>query len=92
MIKLEEQNYRASRSLANQIVALEPIDALHCKLWFRDLDLGVLEVVPPKQWLDQIAQRPLRAHKEPANRGKKKSRRASPPAATPSRNLSAVAA
>ena len=74
MFKLEEQNYRASRALASQFIALEPIDALRCRLWFRELDLGLINVVPPTRWLDEIARRHAftRPTLKTANRGRKK--------------------
>ena len=55
MFKLEDHSYRASRSLAGQVIALEPVDALHCRLWFRELDLGLVTIAPPKRWLDAVA-------------------------------------
>lgn len=36
-----------------QHIGLEPQDGLHWRLWFRHVDLGLLELLPP--WFDQVA-------------------------------------
>ncbi len=95
LFKLEGQVYRASASLSRQPIGLEPIDALHCRLWFRELDLGLVNVVPPKRWLVELARRrtlTLRPRPKSANREDNKPRRSpTPTAATETHNLSAVA-
>jgi putative transposase len=44
-----------------QHIGLEPHDGLRWRLWFRHVDLGLLELLPP--WFDQIAaERPTTKH------------------------------
>ena len=96
MFKLEEQHYRASRSLVKQRIALEPIDALHCRLWFRELDLGLISVVPPARWLAELVERHAqkqRTQRGNADRKKTTERRPKPRSAAANiQHLSGVAA
>jgi transposase InsO family protein len=38
--------YFLATSLSQQLVAIETLDALHIRVWFRDVDLGIVEVAP----------------------------------------------
>jgi putative transposase len=90
MFKLEEHNYRASRALVSQLIALEPIDALHCRLWFRELDLGLLNVTPPDAWLDTFVER-TRLTKAAIRKRRPRSQSPRRNAATKNQHLSVVA-
>lgn len=45
-VSYQGARYYLSQSLAGHIVALELVDPLHVRLWFHELDLGLLEVEP----------------------------------------------
>ena len=51
-----------SEALGSHDVGLEPLDAMHVRAWFRDVDLGVLETVPDvdASCFDVIATKRLR--------------------------------
>ncbi len=38
--------YFLSASLRGMLVGIQPIDLLHVRVWFRDVDLGTVEIVP----------------------------------------------
>lgn len=44
--RLHGEAYFLSTSLAGMLVGLEPIDALHLRVWLYEVDLGVIEVAP----------------------------------------------
>lgn len=46
MIYVRRVQYFVSASLTGYEVALEPVDACHVRIWFRSLDLGVIEIEP----------------------------------------------
>jgi transposase InsO family protein len=39
-------NYFLGRALKDQLVAIETLDVLHTRVWFRDVDLGIVEIEP----------------------------------------------
>lgn len=45
-VKIANEHYFVSTSLTGYQVALQPIDALHWRVYFYDIDLGLVEVVP----------------------------------------------
>jgi hypothetical protein len=45
-ICFEGQSYFVSASLSGHEIGLERQDAVHAKLWFRDIDLGMLDINP----------------------------------------------
>ncbi|MBL9024376.1 MAG: IS481 family transposase [Myxococcales bacterium] len=45
-VRYRGTTYFVSESLAGMEVALEPVDDFHVRIWFYDLDLGVIEVEP----------------------------------------------
>ena len=45
-VKIASEHYFVSTSLTGYQVALQPIDALHWRVYFYDIDLGLVEVVP----------------------------------------------
>jgi transposase InsO family protein len=53
-------------ALRGQHVALEPQDGLRWRVWFRDIDLGIVELLP--DWFDEAASKGPNAN---ATRGKK---------------------
>ena len=58
-VKIASELCFISTSLNGYHVGLEPIDALHWRAWFYDVDLGVIESAPaelPKQAFARIAQ------------------------------------
>ena len=44
--RLRGDAYFLSTALAGMLIGLEPIDAIHLRVWLRDLELGVTEVAP----------------------------------------------
>lgn len=44
--RLRGDAYFLSTALAGMLVGMEPIDALHQRVWLHDLELGVIEVAP----------------------------------------------
>jgi putative transposase len=61
---LEGQPYFVGRALTGYIVALEPLAGLRHRIWFRDLDLGEIEIAPPRRMIDSAVdcflERPFR--------------------------------
>lgn len=45
-IRYGGERYFLSSSLVGHVVAIEPIDALHVRVWLHDVELAILEVVP----------------------------------------------
>jgi len=45
-VKIANEHYFVSTSLTGYQIALQPIDALHWRVYFYDIDLGLVEVVP----------------------------------------------
>ena len=54
-ISVQDDKYRAGRSLAGQRVGLEPLTGLRHRMWFRDLDLGELELCPSTETVSEAA-------------------------------------
>ena len=54
--------FSAGLALARQRVGLEPIDGLRHRLWFRELDLGIVELPVPNTDIDAAADKHL-AHR-----------------------------
>jgi putative transposase len=57
-VKVAYEEYFVSTSLDGYQVGLQPIDALHRRAWFYDVDLGLIELAPtelPKQLMSRIA-------------------------------------
>lgn len=58
-IRIVGEMYFVSGSLGGYQVGLQPVDELHWRAWFYDVDLGVIESAPaelPKQAVARIAQ------------------------------------
>jgi putative transposase len=49
----------AGSGLARQRVALEPLGGLQHRLWYRDLDLGIVELGVSNQTIDEVAEKHL---------------------------------
>jgi hypothetical protein len=66
---LEGQLYLVGRALTGYIVALEPLAGLRHRIWFRDLDLGEIEIAPPRRLIDSAVdcflERPFRKTDRP---------------------------
>ena len=63
-ISIEDERYTVTRALAGQIVGLEPKVGLRYQLWFRELDLGQIELSASHTLIEEaianFEQRPLR--------------------------------
>jgi putative transposase len=71
IIWLESQLYGVSRALTGHVVALEPLAGLRHRIWFRDLDLGQIELAPPRRLIDSVADAFLeRPFRKPSKRSK----------------------
>lgn len=56
IIFVDGQSYHVGRALSGHTIALEPLDGLHHRVWFRDLDLGELELAPPRRLIDNVVE------------------------------------
>ena len=58
------QVYQAGRAFSGQIIALEPLGGLQHRMWFREIDLGPVELAPPRRMIDSaveaLLERPFR--------------------------------
>jgi transposase InsO family protein len=54
MVKLAGEKYFVSGSLAGHYVGIETADSLRSRVWFRDLDLGPIELLSPNV-IDDVA-------------------------------------
>ena len=57
VIKISGEMYRVSAGLAGHHVGLQPVDGLRWRVWFHQMDLGELEIVPS----DLASRSPLRS-------------------------------
>jgi putative transposase len=55
-ISIDDEKYRTSRALAGYPVALEPLGGLKHRLWFRNVNLGELELCPRNEVIDEVAE------------------------------------
>jgi putative transposase len=53
-IGLEGQIYLVGSALSGHTVALEPMAGLRHRIWFQDLDLGEIEIAPPRRMIDSV--------------------------------------
>jgi hypothetical protein len=53
-VRVEGQSYMVSAALGGHCVALEPVGGLRHRIWFHDLDLGLLELAPPTRMIDSV--------------------------------------
>lgn len=56
VINVQSVQVQAGKALVRQRVALEPLGGLMHRLWFRDLDLGTVELAVPNTLIDQVAE------------------------------------
>lgn len=56
VVSIDDEKYNISRALAGQLVGFEPLGGLRHRIWFRDLDLGELELSVPHEIVDEVAQ------------------------------------
>jgi transposase InsO family protein len=54
VIAIDGQKYRVGSSLVGYDVGLQPIEALRFRMWFRDIDLGLVEIIPGAQHLQRL--------------------------------------
>ncbi len=54
VITVDAATYGVGTGLVGQTVALEPQGGLHHRIWFRDLDLGTIELAPPSRIIDSV--------------------------------------
>jgi transposase InsO family protein len=45
-IRVSGETYRVSAGLAGHHIGLQPLDGLRCRVWFHQMDLGELEIIP----------------------------------------------
>ena len=55
VFSLEGQVYPVGGALSGHVIALEPLSGLSHRIWFRDLDLGLIELAPPRRMIDAVA-------------------------------------
>jgi len=53
---LEGQSYPVGCAFRGHVIALEPLGGLRHRMWFRDIDLGHVELAPPRRMIDSIAE------------------------------------
>jgi transposase InsO family protein len=53
-ICVDGENYHVGRALTGHTIALEPLDGMSHRIWFRELDLGKLELAPPRRLIDNV--------------------------------------
>jgi len=46
VVAINSCKYPIGTGLVGYVIGLEPIDGLRFRAWFRDLDLGLVEIVP----------------------------------------------
>jgi putative transposase len=51
-LRIKSSDYFIGQALVGHRVALQPIDELTCRLWFRDLDLGTIKMSVPDTVID----------------------------------------
>jgi putative transposase len=49
---LEGQAYLVGSAFSGHCVALEPLGGLQHRMWFREVDLGLIELAPPRRMID----------------------------------------
>lgn len=54
-IKLQDVCYGIGKALAGHRIALEPVEGLKHRIWFRDLDLGTVELAVPNTTIDEVS-------------------------------------
>jgi putative transposase len=86
-IHVDGQSYHVGRALAGHTIALEPLTGLSHRIWFRDLDLGTLELMPPSRLVDHLAdaylERPFRKARKPPTAASQVASLPPPPPSTP---------
>lgn len=55
-IKVKDVSYAAGKALIGHRLALEPIQGLKHRLWFREVDLGTIELSVPDTVIDEVSQ------------------------------------
>jgi putative transposase len=49
---LEGESYMVGSAFVGHVIALEPLGGLKHRMWFRDIDLGPVELAPPRRTID----------------------------------------
>jgi len=91
---LEGQTYQVGCAFRGQVIALEPLGGLQHRMWFREIDLGPVELAPPRRMIDSavedVLERPFRKSDRPKRqRGVSANKPEAPP--SPSTGASQVA-
>lgn len=55
-VTVDGAQYLIGAALVGHMVALEPLGGLQHRIWFRDVDLGTLELAPPSRIIDRVAE------------------------------------
>lgn len=56
-VNVKGAQFQAGKALVRERIALEPISGTRHRLWFRDLDLGEVELELPSLTIDEVSQR-----------------------------------
>jgi putative transposase len=59
VVNVRGAQVQAGKALVRQRLALEPLEGLKHRLWFRDLDLGTVELPMPTTIIDEVSQQYL---------------------------------
>lgn len=65
-LNVQGAQLQAGKALARERVALEPLEGLTHRLWFRNLDLGTIELELSNIVIDEVAQQHLTARRKTA--------------------------
>jgi putative transposase len=69
LVSIESAQYVVGSALTGHTVALEPLGGLRHRIWFRELDLGEIELAPPQRIIDNVVdaflERPFRKPRTP---------------------------
>jgi putative transposase len=55
IIAIDRESYFIGKAFVGHVVALEPLQGLQYRVWFRDVDLGEIELAPPGRMIDHLA-------------------------------------
>jgi len=53
---LEGQSYPVGCAFRGYVIALEPLGGLRHRMWFREVDLGLVELAPPRKMIDSTVE------------------------------------
>lgn len=68
LVCVDGTTYGIGTALVDHTVALEPLNGLQHRIWFRDLDLGTLDLAPPSRIIDNVVDAFLERSLDPTNK------------------------